>query len=210
MKPGKDYVTVVTPDDSDNGVRATHLMARELGGKGKVGIIYHEADFPTTKFRYEACKSILKEKYPNIEVVAEQGISGPNFVADAEKAAGAFFLRYPDIEAIWGIWDVPAEGIIAAARTAGREKDLKIFTIDLGKNVAIEMAKGGMVKGIAAQTVFDAGIAEAKAAGLPMLGKPVPSWIVMKGLAVDKNNVLEAWKTVYHTEPPKELVDAAK
>lgn len=210
LKPGQDYVTIVSPDDTGNGVRATHLIARAMGGKGKLGIIYHAANFPTTRLRYEACKKILKEMYPDITIAAEQGINGPNYAADAEKAAAAFFVKDPEIKAIWGIWDVPTEGIMAAARAAGRDKDVMIATIDLGKNVAIEMASGRMVKGIAAQTVFDAAVAEAKAAGLAMLGKSVPPFLVMNGLTVDKSNVLESWKTVYHKDPPQELIDAAK
>ena len=54
------------------------------------------------------------------------------------------------------MWDVPAEGVMAAARAAGRT-DLKIATEDLGTNVAIALAKGEMVVGLGAQVPFDQG-----------------------------------------------------
>ena len=34
--------------------------------------------------------------------------------------------------------------------------------------------------------------------------------IVTNGLAVDKDNVIEAWKLSYNVDAPQELVDAAK
>jgi ribose transport system substrate-binding protein len=209
MKPGKDYVTIVTPDDYGNGASSAHFMARELGGKGKIGIIYHEADFPTTKIRYQAFKDVMKQ-YPGITIAAEQGIAGPDFPGDAEKATAAFLLKNPDIKGIWGVWDIPAEGIMAAARNAGRSKDLVITTVDLGLPVALEMAKGGMIKGVGAQIVSENGIADAKAAALAALGKPVAPFIVVNGLPTDKKNVIEAWKRIYHVDAPKELMDAAK
>ena len=53
-----------------------------------------------------------------------------------------------NLSGIWAVWDVPGEGVIAAARTAGREH-LVITTIDLGLNVAVEMAEpNGLVKGV--------------------------------------------------------------
>ncbi|MFC5529432.1 substrate-binding domain-containing protein [Cohnella yongneupensis] len=206
MKAGQDYVTIVSPDDYGNGAASAHMMARELGGKGKIGIIYHEADYPTTKIRYQAFSDVIKQ-YPGIEVVEEQGVAGPDFAGDAEKAASAFLIKHPDLKGIWGVWDIPAEGIMAAARNSGRE-DLVITTIDLGKNVAIEMAKGGMIKGLGAQGVYQAGIAEAKAGALAVLGKEVPPFLVVNGIPVDKDNLLASWKKVYNVDAPKEVADA--
>jgi ribose transport system substrate-binding protein len=209
LKAGEDYVTVISPADYENGARAAHLIARELGGKGKVGIIYYDANFPTTEIRYKAAKDVFA-KYPGISIAQEQGIAGPDFVGAAEKAANALLLREPDLDAIWGIWDVPAEGIVSAVRNAGRADDVIVTTIDLGKSVAMELAKGGVIKGIGAQTVYEAGVTEARAAVLGVLGKPVEPFIVMNGITVDKTNVLEAWKQVYATEPIKELKNEVK
>jgi ribose transport system substrate-binding protein len=209
LKPGVDFMTVFAPDEYTNGAITAHQMAKELGSKGNIGIIYHEADLVVTKERFKGFKDTIQQKYPNIKITEEQGIAGPDFAGDANKTASAFLLKDPEMKAIWGVWDVPAEGIMEAARNAGRE-DLIITTIDLGKNVAIEMAKGGMIKGVGAQVVYDAGAAAAKAAALAVLGKPAPAFMVTKSVATDKSNVLDAWRKVYHSEPPKELVDAAK
>ena len=67
----------------------------------------------------------------------------------------------PDLNGIWAVWDVPTEGVLAAARASGRGNDLVITTCDLGLNVSLDMAKNGYVRGLGAQIPFGAGYAEA-------------------------------------------------
>jgi ribose transport system substrate-binding protein len=196
---GKDYVSAVSADNYGNGVAAAHLMAKALGGKGEIGLVFHAADFFVTKQRYEAFKKTIASDYPDIKIVAEQGIGGPDFSGDAEKAASAMLTSNPTINGIWAVWDVPAEGVISAARTAGRD-DLVITTIDLGENVAISIAGDGFVKGLGAQRPFDQGVTEALLAGYGLLGKEAPAFVALPALPVTKDNLLEAWQTVYHAE----------
>ena len=201
---GKDYVSAVSADNYGNGVAAAHLMAKALGGKGEIGLVFHAADFFVTKQRYEAFKKTIASDYPNIKIVAEQGIGGPDFTGDAEKAASAMLTANPSIKGIWAVWDVPAEGVISAARTAGRD-DLVITTIDLGENVAINMAAGGFVKGLGAQRPFDQGVTEAILAGYGLLGKKAPAFVALPALPVSKDNLLNAWQTVYHAEATRKI-----
>ena len=107
-----------------------------------------------------ASRRRFSESYPDIKIVGEQGIGGPDFSGDAEKAAGAILTEHPRLNAIWAVWDVPAEGVMSAARAAGRD-DLIVVNEDLGENVAIAMAKGEFIKGIASQRPYDQGVTEA-------------------------------------------------
>ena len=209
MVGGKDYVSVVSADNKGNGVVSAHLMAKALNGKGKIGLIFHDADFFVTKQRYEGFKETLSQ-YPDIEVVAEKGIGGPDFAGDAQAAATALLTKYPDLDGIWGVWDVPAEGIMAAAREAGR-LDLKIATQDLGTNVAIQLAKNELIVGLGAQRPYDQGIAEARLGALSKIGKKdLPNFVALGALPVDHNNVLDAWKTVYSVDAPESVSSVYK
>jgi ribose transport system substrate-binding protein len=145
--------------------------------------------------------------YPVISIVEAQGISGPDFESEAKDAVSGMLQRHPDINAIWGVWDVTTKGIIEAAKRAGRE-DHVITTVDLGEDVALDMAKKGLVKGLGEQTVYDAGVTEATVAALAAIGKPVPEFIVMDGITTDRDNLLKVWKRVYHEDPPEELISA--
>jgi ribose transport system substrate-binding protein len=203
-----DYVSVVAADDEGNGVASAHLMAKALGGKGTIALIFHDADFFVTHARYLGFKDTIKSDYPNIKIVEEQGIAGPDFASDAQAAANAILTKYPNLDGIWGVWDVPAEGVMAAARASGR-LDLKIATEDLGTNVAIALAKKQLVVGLGAQTPFDQGVAAANLGAASSMGKTdLPRYVALNALPVDHSNVLEAWRTVYHSDPPAELAKA--
>jgi ribose transport system substrate-binding protein len=167
-------------------------MAEALGGRGTVGIVFHDADFFVTRQRYDAFKQTIQEHYAGIDIVERQGISGPDFAADAERVAADMLARHRDLSGIWAVWDVPAEGVITAARAAGRH-DLAITTVDLGLNVALELARGGLVVGVGAQRPFDQGVYEAELAAYGLLGKAAPPYVALPALPVSKVSVLEAW-----------------
>lgn len=205
LEHGKDYVSVVSADNYGNGIEAAHIMGEKLDGKGKIGVIYHDADFFVTKQRTEAFEKTIKESYPGIEIVVRSGISGPN---DGEKVASALLTKNPNLDGLFVVWDVPAEGALAAVRAAGRD-DLVITTIDLGTNVAIEIAKDGVIKGLGAQLPYEQGVAEAILAGYAMLGKEAPSYVAVPALKVTPDNVLDAWQLVYNQEAPAAVKNAA-
>ncbi len=207
--PGTDYVSVVSADNYGNGVASAHIMAEALGGSGKIGLVYHAADFFVTKQRYDAFKATIAEHYPDIEIVEEQGIAGPDFAGDGDRVAAAMLTKHQDLKGIWAVWDVPAEGVVTAIRTAGREGNVIVTTIDLGQNVAVSIAQDGIVKGLGAQRPFDQGVTEALLAGYGLLGKEAPEYVALPALPVTHENVLEAWEEVYHQAPPPALAEAA-
>jgi ribose transport system substrate-binding protein len=206
---GKDYVSSVSADNYGNGVAAAHLMAKALGGKGDIGLVFHAADFFVTRQRYDGFKKTIQEQYPDIKIVAEQGIGGPDFSGDAEKAAGAILTEHPRIKGIWAVWDVPAEGVMSAARAAGRD-DLIVVNEDLGENVAIAMARGEFIKGIASQRPYDQGVTEATLAAYALIGKPTPAYVALPAAPITRDTLLDAWKEIYHQPPTDKIVKSMK
>jgi ribose transport system substrate-binding protein len=204
---GTDYVSAVSADNYGNGVASAHIMADKLGGAGKIGLVYHAADFFVTRQRYDAFKQTIADNYPDIEIVEEQGIGGPDFAGDADRVASAMLTKHPDLNGIWAVWDVPAEGVVNAIRTAG--SNAIVTTIDLGQNVAVSIAQDGIVKGLGAQRPFDQGVTEAMLAGYGLLDKEAPPYVALPALPVTHENVLDAWQEVYHQDPPPALQEAA-
>ena len=205
---GKDYVSVVSADNYGNGVAAGLLMAKFLKGKGNIGAVFHAADFFVTKQRYQGFQKAISE-FPDIKIIEAQGIAGPDFSGDADKVASAMLTAHPNIDGVWAVWDVPAEGVISAARSAGKD-NLVITTEDLGENVAINMAQGSYVKGLGAQRPYDQGVTEAKLGAYGLLGKKAPDYVALPSLAVTKDNLLDAWKAVYHTDAPADVKSSMK
>ncbi|MBP1703399.1 MAG: sugar transporter ATP-binding protein, partial [Chloroflexi bacterium] len=96
FRPGADYISVVSADNYGNGVAAAHIMADKLRGKGKIGIVYHAADFFATQQRYQGFKKTIVNNYKEIDIVGEYGISDENLVGDTEKATSAMISEFPD------------------------------------------------------------------------------------------------------------------
>ena len=207
MVAGRDYVSAVSADNVGNGAVAAHLMAEALGGRGDIGVIYHEADFQVTRQRLEGFTSTIERDYPNIHIVDRKGVTGPDFAGQAQAAATAMMVKHQDLAGIWGVWDVPTEGIVAAARAIDRA-NLAVTTEDLGPNVAIAMASREYVTGLGAQRPYDQGITEAKLAAYALLGKPAPPYVALDALPVTRDNLLQAWREVYHADPPPEVVES--
>lgn len=207
--PGTDYVSCVSADNYGNGVASAVIMANELDGRGKVGLVFHAADFFVTRQRYDAFKATIEGGFPDIQIVAEQGIAGPDFAGQADQVASAMLTQNADLNGIWAVWDVPAEGVINAVRTSGRANDVIVTTIDLGQNVAVALARGEIIRGLGAQRPFDQGVTEAKLAGYGLLGKEAPPYVALPALPVTQDNVLDAWREVYRQDPPPALAEAA-
>lgn len=200
---GENYVSCVSADNYGNGLIAADLIGEALGGKGKIGIIYYDVDFFVTNQRLEAFEKEMAEKYPEIEVVSKMGFQDEN---GCDVVADAMITQNPNIEAMFVHWDIPCEGALSALRAAGRD-DILLSTIDLGNNIAKEIAEGNVL-GLGAQLPYDQGVAEATLAAYALLGKEAPAYVAVPAKRVEKSNLLEAYQDVYHTEAPDAIKNA--
>ena len=203
---GKDYVTIVTDDLFQMGKHAADALADSLGKKGKIAWIYHDAQYYVTNQRDNAFKATIESDYPDIKIVAQQGITDP---ARAQDIAQALLLQHPDLDGVYVTWSEPAEGVLAALRAAGN-KHTKIVTLDLSEPVALDMVKGGNVVAIVADQAYELGRAMATAAGYGLLDKAAPAFVVAPVLTVTKANVAQGYQESLHRDAPKSVLDAAK
>lgn len=62
--------------------------------------------------------------------------------------------EHPQIEGIYVSWDAPAKYVLNAL-TDMRREDIIVSTGDLEYNIALNLARGGMVKAISAQMPYE-------------------------------------------------------
>ena len=205
-KQPDDYAAIVTDDLFQMGKQAADLLAASMGGKGKVGWIFHDASYYVTNQRDNAFKTTIEKDYPDMKIVAEAGISDP---ARAEEIANAMLLQNPDLGGIYVTWAGPAEGVLAALRANGN-KTTKIVTLDLSEPIALDMVKGGNVVGIVADEAYELGRAMADAGARAVIGVENPPFVVAPALSVTKDTVAEGWKKSLHKDAPQSVLDALK
>ena len=202
----KDYVTIVSDDLFQMGDKAAVAMADALGGKGKVGYIFHDADFYVTNQRDQAFKRTIGQDYPNMQIVAEQGITDP---ARSEEIAQAMITQYPDLDGIYVTWAEPALGVLSALRAVGNNHT-KIVTLDLNEPAALDMVSGGNITALIADEAYNIGATAARSAAGALIGKKADPFLVVDSLVVTKDTVREGWKQSLNKDVPKSIASALK
>ena len=206
MTAGVDYTSVVSADNYGNGVVTAEIMGEKLNGRGKIAMVYFDANFFVTNQRDAAFRKTIKEKFPGITIVEESGFTDHN---DGATIGAALITKHPDLNGIYATWDIPAEGVVSALR-ANNRSDVIVTTIDLGNNVARMLAQDSIIKGLGAQRPYDQGVAEAILVGYALLGKQAPAYVALPALKVTHENVLEAYKEVYYVDAPADIRNAYK
>ena len=196
------YQSMISADSQGNGAIAAEVLAEYVPDGGKIGIIEFGIDFFVTNERVIGVENWLGANRSDINVLKADFLHPDDALATAEN----FLTKNPDLDGLFVVWDAPAMDAVAAARTLGME--IPITTIDLGLEVALNMAQGGLIKGLGAQRPYDQGVAEAYAVANSLLGKETPAWVGVLSLPVTPDNVMEAYREVFKQDPPQELRDA--
>ena len=204
LKHGEDYVTVVSSDSQGLGAVSAAILDKYMPKGAEVGVVWFGISFYVTNERTKGFKDWMAKNRPDI-VIKEAPFLNPS---EAGKVAESFLTANPNIAGLFTEWSGPGLDAASAARAQG--KDLPSVTINLEADVAIELAKGGMIKGLASQVPYDQGITEANAAMKALLGKELPPFLAYAAVPVIQNNVLPAWDTVFHLPVPEELAAACK
>lgn len=201
---GDQYVSIVTGDHFGMGRAAADLMAEALPDGGKIGYIFHDADFYVTNNRDEYFKAAIEQEHPDIEIVAEAGMTSE---AATEEIASAMLTQHPDLDGIYVTWNAAATGVFAALRAADKP-EVKVVTLDLDATNDLDMAQGGALFGVAADQPYLEGQIMLRLAALSLLGEETPAFVTVPVVTETRDNMREAWQTSLGQDPPQEILDA--
>lgn len=203
-----DYVTCVSVNQRESGQIAGRILGEHLtkNKKKKIGLIMHGASFFATKQRDMAVEQVLREEFPELEIVAID-----TFITQKRTFDKCYEMikNHPEIEGLYVSWEGPALEALSALRELNRE-DISIVTVDLDMDVALNIAMGGPIKGLSAQRPYEQGRAMALAAANALLGKKIPSFIGITPYRITADNLLTGWQEVLRERPPAALIKALK
>jgi ribose transport system substrate-binding protein len=200
---GDQYVSIVTGDHFAMGRAAAELMADALGNQGKIGFIYHDADFYVTNNRDKYFKAVIEQEHPDIDIVDEAGFAEEG---KTEEIASAMLTQHPDLDGIYVAWNAAATGVLAALRSAGNDH-VKVVSHDLDATNDLEMATGGSLYGVAADRPFLEGEVMVRLAALSLLGESTPPFVIVDPVKETKDNIVEAWHDSLNQQPPPEILE---
>lgn len=198
----KNFVTLISYDTQGNGAAVARAVASRFPNGAKLGMIFFDANYKIVNEREQGFVDELAKT--KVKIVARMPMSDPH---KTQEIASAMLTRYPDLDAIFAPWDLPADGVLAALNAAGKKTPLA--HIDLGFTGATQIACGtGPIFVMSSQLVYEWGRTGAIAAALHALGRPVPPYVVVPVFAVTKDNLKEGWELAYGGVVP--LPDAAQ
>jgi len=205
MRPGRDYVDMITDDLFEMGKRAADALAAAVGDKGKVGYFFRDANSFVANQRDQAFLKTITANYPNVKVVARQGIADPN---RSEELANAALTKNPDLDGVYVTFsEPPGEGVLAALHSTGNTKT-KVVSLDLSEPMALDMAKGGPTFALIADRTYELGRAMATSAGYGLIGKRAPPFLVAPALTITKSNLVQGYRASLHRAPPASVTKA--
>jgi ribose transport system substrate-binding protein len=200
-----DYDTCVMIDGKLEGMYSGDMLARAIGGKGKIGMMWWARPSYSNLQRKEGALEIWKTKYPGIQVVNMQGITNAE---DTYATVQSMMAANPEIQGIWACWTVPAMQTLGALRDMNRS-EVPVATMDIDNDVAVALAKNTQLKGLASMAYYEKGRATAIASVYPLIpGKAVPPFVATPEVYVVRQNLLAAWEQIMKQKPPQELLDA--
>lgn len=204
LRPGKNYVTIVSADNGGNGLFAAQQLVSKTGC-GPIGFIGLDYYFPVVNARDTQAVATLHAKCPKDKIYTS---NLSNLVTtNALPFAQAIIQQHPDVKGFWAAWDSIAQEIVSAEESAGVH--IPIATTDVGPSSALEMAQG-YITAIGAQQPYKQGVAEANALAYSLLGKKVPPFIELPTVPVTLKDLIPAYKIVNGSMPPANVIAAIK
>lgn len=183
---GMKYVSIlVTSDNYDGGRKAGELMAKLLGGKGKIVMTEYEFRSEVMDQRYAGFLDALKGT--DIRVVERVGVDGTR--ESALTKLTPILAKYPDLDGIFCSQGDPAIGALAAVEAVGKQKQIKIISFDVEAEVASAIQRGSAI--VAGVTQFPDEMGRRAVVELVRLlqGKTYESIVYLPVLPVTKDNV---------------------
>jgi ribose transport system substrate-binding protein len=152
--PQPPDVPLFTTDQVAATRKAVDPLAQAIDEKGKVAIIEFQPGLPANEQRVNPFKEGIEQKYPDIEIVAEQ--SSESEYNTALQVTEDILTANPDLDAIFAANEPSVLGAAEAVRGAGKAGEIVIVGWDASSE-EIKALKAGIIKALVAQNPFRMG-----------------------------------------------------
>jgi ribose transport system substrate-binding protein len=185
-------LTTIKANDIDLGLNAGKHLVEVMGGKGNVVELQGSPSASPTIDRHKGFMEAIQGT--GIKVLASEH-------ADYDQAKGLQVMedilqRFPkgQINALFTHADIMTFGAMQAIKAAGRQDEIKIFSID-GQQAAFDAISKGRMESTTVYPVVAP--MDVVAAAKALAGEPMPEFIKLESPTVTKENVKQFNGTTY-------------
>ncbi|HUV67305.1 MAG TPA: substrate-binding domain-containing protein [Sedimentisphaerales bacterium] len=157
----EDYVSFVATDNYLGGRKGGQRLAEILGGKGKVIMLRYQEGSASTMNREQGFLDVLKEKYPNIEVVSANQYGGATTESAYQASENLLApLRTADgglkIDGIFCPNESTAFAMLRALQDSGLAGKVKYVGFDSSDRL-VQGLRNGQIHGLVLQDPINMG-----------------------------------------------------
>jgi ribose transport system substrate-binding protein len=163
-------LSFVATDNLAAGAVAAKELAKLIGGKGKVGIIVHDATSQTGIERRDGFLKEVKASYPNITCL--EPVYGGGFHEKSANLIVDMITANPDLVGIFAGNEGSAVGAAIGLQESGKAKSIILVGFDSSEQ-EIQLLKDGVIKGFVVQNPFNMGYLGVKAVYDAIKGKKI-------------------------------------
>src|SRR5580698_4724307 len=178
------FVAQVATDNYHAGEMGAELMAKLLGGKGKIAMLANMPGSASTVARETGFEDFMKKNNPGIEIVDKQ--FGNAEVATSLTKAENILTGHPDLDGIFASNESSSMGFAQALRD--RKTKIKMVGFDWSPSL-LDNVKNGVIDSLVVQNPFKMGEQAMQLALAKLDGKPFEKMNAIAPKIVDKENV---------------------
>jgi len=167
----EQYVSYVATDNLQGGATAAERLAQKLGGKGKVAILGVKAGSVSTDEREQGFQQTIKQKYPDIQIVAFQ--YGESDRALSLDRASDILTAHTDLNGFFASNESSTVGVVQALKQKGQAGKVVLVGFDSSPNL-IEDLKAGAIDSLVLQNPYKMGYEAVKSIVAKLNGQTPP------------------------------------
>jgi ribose transport system substrate-binding protein len=193
--PDSERACYVGTDNVAAGRQAGQLIREVLPGGGKIMLFVGKLDARNAQERIQGIREVLNGS--NIEILDVRTDDADD--VRAKSNAADTLVRYPDINALVGLWSYNGPAILNAAKEAKKAGKVKIVTFDEADETLAGI-RDGYIHATVVQQPFEFGYQAIKLMAQALKGDtsmiPPNKQIIVPTLVVNKDNVEEFTKQI--------------
>jgi len=139
------YVAQAT--DQALGFTLMDRLAKQVGGKGQIGVVSGEATATNLNSWIKFMKQRAKERYPGIDIVDTRFTKG-GATEDAQRQAQDLMTSYPKLKGLVAVASTTVPGVAQAVQGAGKTGKVKVIGYGSPETVKPFVKKGIMKESI--------------------------------------------------------------
>jgi LacI family transcriptional regulator len=126
--PSTQRFCFIGPDNLASGRIAASLLAKSIGGKGKVAILFGSSNVTTHVLRIKGFSEYLKQNYPDIEIAAVEQTLDQSVIAG--EMTSKIIEKNPDLKGIFNTANCTTK-IAQVIGTYNKAEEIKLVTYNL-------------------------------------------------------------------------------